>query len=444
MGAISPIPESPLTDFTGLQLAAGHGPRQRWNRLPQPGGWLRFEQGPLNADQVLKNLETGVSVLQRVLVSLEKLDGILNEAMLGVNASWAGGDRCHKPPCEMADFLARRLGMIDEIVKQCRFHGRGLINGQSGVTGMGVGVLFIRGGPQTMSSPPQGYEVNFSQIPSRAAITGGVSVHEEWLSAEKEIFLAEGENFIRFSPEPRETVQGFLDRLRERVFAAGLDLDIGLTRQQRLMVRHNQYGSQFKFKGMSLNTPLLSKRPGKIEWSHRGRDVQGTLTGEPAFGIGRMLIGYLDNPRTSELAVMWQGTRLPARQPPRVHVMQNGLIFPDGLKHEGSMASISLPSFHTGHIGNWLDTSSGAENLAELRGRTWRELKDALHMLFAVSCELDDWKARIETWVQRYQGKAMVLLSKSQPVIKLPAVNQVSGEAEKMAEMLRSMMRDGN
>src|SRR5690349_15555924 len=173
-----------------------HGPPSA--RLARPGGWLRFEIGWLQPDQAVKNLETVVSLLQSGGHTLEECSRLISQCLMEVNGAWAGGDRTRPPPGTLAAFVRARLRQVDELVRQSRFHGRGLLDGQSGVAGLGMGVVFIRGGPNTASSPAEGFEVRILGFPSRASITGGVTLHEDWLRAEREIFLAEGENYIRY------------------------------------------------------------------------------------------------------------------------------------------------------------------------------------------------------------------------------------------------------
>lgn len=415
----------------------------RWMRVPRPGGWLRFEAGWLTTDQVLKNLETIVSLLQRADESLGGIDNLLGDAVSAVNEAWRHGDKAQAPPMELAETVWTRLKQIDEIVRQCRFHGRGLLDGQSGVVGMGTGADFIRGGANTRSSPPDGYPVTFEQLPSRAYLMGGVSVDEAWLQAEDEIFLAEGEHFLRYRIARRETPASLVVRLREQAHEAGLDVQIGLTAQRRLVVRHNQFGSQYKFKGCSFRTPLLSRRPGKVEWSRKGRDIQGSLAGEPAFGIGRMLVGYLDNEQTSELAVMWQGGRLEGGRGARCYVVQNGIAFQDGVDAEASPVRIALPVMATRQLGRWMETPSGYRSLADIRFDTWDELRDALHLLLAVAFDLEDWRERVQGWVKRYQNQALACLRRSSPTRELPATDErvSAAQAERMAHQLKALMQ---
>ena len=380
-------------------------------RLPRPGGWMKFEEGQLSRDQVVKNLELAVSLLQAASAGLCQIDATLTDLSKVMDDRWAHRDEHETPPQELRRYIAQKIESVDEIAKQARFHGRGLLDGQSGVVGNGEGVIFVRGGPNTASSPPQGYEIVVSATPTRSAITGGVPVHENWIWAEREIFLAEGERFVRYAPHRDDSVADFLGNLQQAVSSSGLDLEVGMDRERHLIVRHTQYGSQCKFKGSSLTTPLLSKRPGKLEWSRKGKDIQGTIGGEPAFGIGRMLVGYLDNPNTSELAICWDGYPGVGARRGHCQVIQNGIAFQDAEDIDRGHTRLCLPPFHSGQLGRWVDVRSGFTALADLmKIETWPEVLDGLYLLLSVSGEIDEWKDRFNAWIERFQNRAMVYL----------------------------------
>lgn len=407
-------------------------------RFHRPGGWLRFESGWLSGEQSLRNLETVVSLLQKAMEGLSGIDQLITDAVATVKEFSNRCDPGVKPPGDIADYVNLRLDQIDEIVRQSRFHGRGLLDGQSGVTGIGVGIDFIRGGANTRSSPPDGYEVSVNVLPSRAYMKGGVAIDEAWVRAEEEIFLSEGEQFFRYRLEPEETVSSLLKALREESQAAGLDVQIGISAQGHLAVRHNQYGSQYKFKGCSFKTPLLSHRPGKVEKSWKGRDIQGRLNGEPTFGIGRMLIGYLDNENTSELTVMWRNGG-----GGRCYVVQNALRFQEGTGNDGDMESLALPSFESRQLGRWMDTASGFRSLANLRFDNWQQVRDALYQMMAVSFEVEEWLERGEVWIKRYQNRALACLRAGGDFQAAPLQDdEVTVEqAEQMARELREMIQ---
>jgi len=436
----------PLPAYPGKPARAGAGWSQalaapdRAARIPRPGGWLKFDAGWLLPEQAIRNLETGVSLLQTANRTLEDMAALVNRLLAQVNLAWREGDRSCPPPAALGEELSHGVQQVNEWAGRCRFHGRGLLDGQSGVAGLGRGVFFLRGGPGTATSPPEGYAVRLHGLPSRAAITGGVPLHDDWLRAEQEVFLAEGDAFVRCLPQAGEGVREFLARLQEAVVAAGLDLEIGITRQRRLIVRHNQHGSHFKFKGSSRKTPILSKRPGKIEWSRPGRDIQGTLDGERAFGIGRMLVGYLDNARTSELAVLWRGGSLAEGNEGRVYVVQNGIVFQDRQDMRQPMARLTLPSLYAYQLGAWLETRSGFSGLADARVATWPQVQDTLNLLFVVSCELEDWGERLGGWIERYQGQALRFLRQHGPDgAPAPDMGQET-QAKEMARTLRQWM----
>ncbi|MCZ6472293.1 MAG: hypothetical protein O6934_02545 [SAR324 cluster bacterium] len=423
---------------------AGAPPGEARDGITVPAGWLRFEQGSLSIDQVLRNLETAVSLLQTIDGGLAEVGTLMSETITTLHSAWNNGDRGKAVPPEYGQVLAPRLEQLDDIVRNCRFHGRGLIDGQSGVVGVGSGVDFVRGGPRTASSPPQGYQVCIKELPSKAAIIGGVAVHEDWLRSEQELFLAEGERFLRYNPGKCTGVPEFLRRLQGAIYGAGMELEVGLTRQRRLIVRHNQYGSHFKFKGFSRQTPLLSKRPGRMEWSRKGKDIQGTLHGERGFGIGRMLVGFQDNPNTSELAVIWRGERFPEGQHPRCFVVQNGIQFQDAPEPEARQRRISLPSFYGAALGTWLDTRSRYSALADGRAETWQELSDTLQLLFGVSCEVDEWRDQVRERITEYQLLALEYLRREVPLQPAPlAEESASRQVQDMAKVMRQLLNSG-
>lgn len=408
-------------------------------RMPKPAGWLHFEKGNLTTDQVLHNLETAVSLLQTIEDGVNALSSAMGETISSLHNTWKTGDRSQPPEPGCALYLESRLRQMDEVVRTCRFHGRGLIDGQSGVVGLGSGVEFVRGGPRTVNSPSNGYVVNIASPPSRAAITGGVAVHEDWLRMEQEIFLADGDRFIRHNPAEDADIAEFLFKLQRKVRRAGLDLEVGVTRQRRLIVRHNQYGSHYKFKGMSRQTPLLSKRPGRMEWSRKGLDIQGTIQGEPAFGVGRMLVGLQDNPNTSDLAVIWRGARQNEGREHRVFVVQNAIRFQDSTEGGLEPKTFGLPSMYMGALGRWLDTRSGYRSLGETRAEAWQELADTLQVLFAVSCELDEWRDQVREWIKTHQDLALEYLRQDIPA--MPEAAELPQAQADMNEMLRTMQQ---
>jgi len=429
-----PAPARPASDPAG------------WERqlFTPPGGWLRFESGWLKPDQTLRNLETVVSLLQKAGEGLNTIEDLVEDMSTAVNSALKHGQWGDAPPEELSALVRTRLNQMAEVTRQCRFHGRGLLDGQSGVTGVGTGVIFVRGGANTQTSPTEGYAVVVQHLPTQAWLQGHVPLTEAWLTAEEELFLADGEVFVRCRTRAGESATEFLERLHREVQTAGLELEVGLNAQGLLKIRHHQYGSQQKFKGCSYKTPLLSSKPGKMEWSRRGRDIEGTLAGEPGFGIGRMLVGYLDNTHTSELAAVWRGGRRESDgEVGRLYLIQNALTFQEGEAEGEAPVRLCLPSFHPKQCGRWMDLPSGFGCLDEMRFSTWMEVRDSLHMLFAVSCEVDDWKENVQNWIKRYQGQAMTCLRRGRiglglPVAEAPGTRE---EAEHMAKLLCSLIR---
>ena len=439
-----------------------------WPPQPRlPEGWLHFAEPPLAPFELLRNLETAVSLLQTTQAGLEQLADHLAQLIQRFHDLWRRHAHENTPPKIYARILAQGLARIDQQVTACRFHGRGLLDGQCGLIGHGRGLTFVRGGPQTRSSPPEGYAVDIFRFPSRATLIGSVRLQECWLRAEDELFLCEGDRFIRFEPwhYPEPTV--FLERLQHTLQQAGLELRVSLNGDRRLTVQHVRYGSQFKFKGSSRSTPLLSSRPGALVYSQPGSDIAGMLGSEPAFGIGGLLTGYLDNPRTAELSVLWSPRDLLADEDYRVFVVQNGLWIP-GLPVESHRSTeealvsvapsvtagaalphrLTLPALLPQQAGSWMETTSGFHSLAEAHTQNWQGVRDSLLLLHAVLADVDDWQERCESWLQTYQQAALQQLTPAPVSIAdeagrgtdLPRMGLPSADQHRMTRVLRQAL----
>lgn len=382
-------------------------PPQAGNTMALPQGWLRFESGKLNSLEVLRNLEKATSLLQTAQNGVRQADEIIADVIVVMQSAWLSGDRSGPPMKEMGRYLALKKDQLAQLANTCRFHGRGLLDGQSGVVGTGQGVMFVRAGGETKASPEEGWKVEFTAQPTRGFMLGGVPLHRDWIAVESEILVVEGERTARFVPERGMDEAAFITGLAEALNQAGLNLEVGLTRQRRLYLRHAQYGAHPRFKGISRETPLLSRKPGRLESNHRGRDVAGTIGGEAAFGVGRVLMGYLDNPNTAELAVAWRGE---SKGPLAVHVRQNSLVFPEGPGGRSGLGRVVLPDLRPTHLGNWVDTLGGLQGLEEAQVETWAQVLDLLYMLYAIQGELNEWKERMGIWIERCQNRALAML----------------------------------
>jgi hypothetical protein len=126
-------------------------------------------------------------------------------------------------------------------------------------------------------------------------------------------------------------------------------------------------------------------------------------------------------------------------------VVQNGLRFQDGAGTDNAPVCLVLPILYTRHLGRWMETPSSYRSLADVRFDTWQELRDALHLMLAVSFDLEDWRERVQGWIKRYQNQALACLRRSPAAAgrEQPRADErvTAAQAERMALQLRERMQ---
>jgi hypothetical protein len=223
---------------------------------------------------------------------------------------------------------------IDRLAAETRFGGTHLLDGSFGCKGAAFGpwLEFVSAAGTVRSSPPEGYAVVLTQEPTRATVLG-----EEPLTA---VRIAAGE-FLELETEGRrvcvathagQTATESVAALRTALAANGLPLGIALTAGERLLVHHLRYGRKWRFRAKSRSPGILSSRAGLPQEVANGRDVAGTLHGEPALGEGQVLLGLPGNRATAGLAVRYTGTPPPGFEPPQARGKGAGPAPRDGWK----------------------------------------------------------------------------------------------------------------
>ncbi len=414
-------------------------------RMPQPGGWLHFDSGWLDTKQILRNLETSVSILQQTQRGILHIQRKIAFGLDFLNTHWEMRSMHSKPLPALDQCMQSIAQQIDDTVRNCKFHGRGLLNGQSSVVGWGNGVGFLRGGPNTKSSPAQGFSVNISIYPTRSVLMGHAPLHPAFMNEEQELILTESDQEIRVLLHKNESPTAFVLRLQTEIWRAGLNLEAQISPSGRLVLQHNHYGSQHIFRGLSRRTSILSQQPGHLEICLKGKDIQGELDGEHAFGVGRMLVGLLDNQRTAELAVCWTGERsLEENKQANCHVVQNSIFVQEAADPHTAIPAITLPWCQPGKLGNWVDSSSGFLSLDHAACHSWFQVKDTIHMLHSVAYELEDWLEKIQGTMKRKQDAAMAKLKYASSVKAQPTATRsldvFHQKAAQMAWVLQQAM----
>ena len=80
-----------------------------------------------------------------------------------------------------------------------------------------------------------------------------------------------------------------------------------------------------------------------------------------------------------------------------------------------------------------------ASGLVDALAGTWQELADTLQVLFAVSCEIDEWREQVWEWIKSYQDLALEYLRKDIP--PEPSSRDEPEDGADLHEMLIAMQQ---
>lgn len=411
-----------ITNFGGGHTGWPHGPWQR-QRRPPPGepekghaagrpaetgeaGPHRSEQyraviGGMN--QAIQGSERAIAILQcardglgAVAEELERLRGLI-----------AAGPA---PPADCADRVAGALERIDALATGTRFGEQRLLDGSLAGSGeaRGPGLQFLGASPEARSSPPEGYAVGIGRAPARPGLTGEVPLAKVLRRGAVDLRLAAAGREARYRAEPGEDAALALAGLRRAVSGAGLPLEVELDAEGRLRVRHLRYGSGHRFVADSVPPGVLSRRDGTAREAAHGRDVAGTLHGEPARGEGERLTGEAGNRFTAGLTVAYTGpdpsgptdgdeggpAAPPEAEVGRVTLVQRGLTFRFGAA-EGDTVTLQLPSVRPTDLGADAGAAGHGGSLAAVGRLDPARRADAEAALAVVE------RATTEVYVQR-------------------------------------------
>lgn len=202
---------------------------------------------------------------------------------------------------------------IDRLAHETRFGETRLLDGSCGCRGAAFGpwLEFVSAESTVRSSPPEGFPVVLQQEPTRAAILGELSLTEALIAAGECLTLETEGRCVVVTTQAGQSPADVALALNEAAECAGLPLAVLIASGGRLLVHHRRYGRGRHFRARSSTPGILSGRDGSDQVAENGRDVIGTINGEPARGEGQLLSGELGNRTTAGLVVRYTGTPPP-------------------------------------------------------------------------------------------------------------------------------------
>ena len=355
-------------------------------------------------EQAALNSELAISMIQTSEASINEVSNILvNMRQLTLHAANEGANDDKMLAADQAE-IANAIDTIDQISMQAQFGSRYLLDGSNGISGsaLGEGLRFVRSDVTSQSSPAEGFTVDVTEAAVKARMEGTRALNEEEITVGGvEFTFHEGGKDFTYSSRVGETMEAIVNSLKQAVHENRLALEVGLTEDGRLWVEHTQYGSEPRFSAAVSVAGVLCGEADVLEEAEQGRDVQGTIGGESAYGEGQYLTAA-EGTRAEGTVVEYtgglktvprlgadglpevgeDGQPLPPEHVPEgaVYVSNNALVFQVG-PNQQQTASVSLPSVNTSILARGVENESGYTSLREIDVTTLQGAQDALKMI---------------------------------------------------------------
>ena len=391
-------------------------------------------------NSVINELENNVSRLQTADNGIDQIFDVLKGLIDFLDDEVLFEPKSNIPSSVINHFIDEKLREANSFCSQTTFSGKSLLNGESGVIGrtVGKGLHFVRGSALVKSSGEAGYNVQVTKVPTASIMMGAEKLDKDILHRERYIIVKDQKREVCYELKPNESIQSLLNNLQNKLNANGLDISVFQSRNNYLILRHNEPGDHTQFTGISRNTALLSKIPGEPEVSQPGQNVAGYINREPAHGVGGYLIGATGNYHTDGLILFFNGSvRQVGETTGKVFVQQNGIQVPLSVDRT-EMDLISLPNICPENMSVGVSNACGFMNLSMIRSNNDMERAESIKLIQYALDDLKDLQSELKRKENFYVELAITLL-KNPVNSKDAGIGVVSCSHEKAGEMVEQI-----
>jgi len=362
---------------------------------------------------------------------------------LAVHASNAGVNDERMVAADQAE-IDNALKTIDRISEVAQFGAKRILDGSRGANGVtnGDGLQFISAGPNTKTSPVEGFAVKIDQVASKSSIEGATKLTQEMIDAGETFTVSEGGKTVSFTAIVGESVASNLNEFEVKINEAGLNLDLLRNSNGTIGLQHKEYGSEFDFSVASTTAGVLSEVGGVTDLAKLGADVRGTINGEETIGRGQILIGKDNAPSVRELAVRFTGEEATSEGEitGTVSVYQNSLQFQIGA-NEGQTAAISLKNMATRALSKGVKNESEFEALNAVDVTSFQGAQDTLRLVDAAIQETAVERGKIGAFQKNtLQTNLNNLRISAENLTSAESVIRDSDMAQEMADFTRNQI----
>ena len=217
------------------------------------------------------------------------------------------------------------------------------------------------------------------QSASRAFLKGKIPLSQDLIERGEQMLVREGNSLIKFTSRSGDDFGQTLKRFQMLIKKHGLPIEVDCFDDGKLMLQHLNYGSQYQFGAASTTPGVLSSESGHIELSYPGRDVVGSINGEPCIGKGQILEVLDPSSKVAGLRIRYFGKS--SSDEPKdvgsVSVFQNAYQFESGFM-KSKIQRLGLQSMMTENLGKGVPNLSGFQSLADIAVEYQDQISDSL------------------------------------------------------------------
>jgi flagellin len=407
-------------------------------------------------NQAISNTEIATAMVETTEGALGEISNLLVRMReLALHANNEGANDVRALEADQVE-IENAIASIQRIASNTQFGKRKLLDGSSGITGVGQGaVSFIEATERTRTSPLPGYTVNIERAPTRAVLEGSAAVTPENVRG-LTVTLFEGGRSAKVTGAPDDAPATFVGKLKRAVADEGLDVDVELTDSGTLRVEHHRWGSEGDFRAVSSVEGVLSSQAGQAEAAIPGQDVAGSIGGESGVGKGQFLRGVEGNENTEGLVLRVIGTpvrlvdeagqvmvvrRFDTGAVGTVHVLNNSVAFQTG-PNAGQRTSFSLPTMGPQFLGREILNESGFTSIADVNVTTPQGAKDSIALIDQAVDELTLTRGRLGAFSRNnLQTNLATLRVTAENLVSAESAIRDSDVAKELTEFTRSRIQ---
>ncbi len=295
--------------------------------------------------------------------------------------------------------LQKLLNEFDQIATQTQYGKDRLLDGSHSVKAIvnGEDLEMVEIGENVHSSTVRGYPVMIQQSASRAFLKGKIPLSQNLIERGEQMLVREGNSLIKFTSRSGDDLVQTLKRFQMLIKKHGLPIEVDCFDDGKLMLQHLNYGSQYQFGAASTTPGVLSSESGQIELSYPGRDVVGSINGEPCIGKGQILEVLDPSSKVAGLRVRYFGKS--SSDEPKdvgsVSVFQNAYQFESGFM-KPKIQRLGLQSMMTENLGKGVPNLSGFQSLADIAVESQDQVSDSLKVLEKAFEEITSTREKVE------------------------------------------------